>query len=146
MILDPRAWARLGRALLAARQARDLTQQQVADLAGVSSRSVADAEAGTVPKSRMPYTIPKIAAALAWPEGAVEAILDGREWREVSAQRYIDENVIAGIATQAMVRVIDGATAVEIREATQIILDELRKNGVLVETDFVQPETKDPNP
>lgn len=146
MNLDPTAWARLGRALRAARGRRGLTQQELAELANVSARSVADAEAGTVPKARMPYTIGRIAAALDWPAGTIESVLDGQGWSDTSAQAYVDEQVFAGIVTTAVVRAIDGATSVEIREATRIALDELRRKGLLAETDFVQPETNNTNP
>ncbi|KPL29097.1 hypothetical protein JI76_28695 [Streptomyces anulatus] len=148
---DPEAWARLGQALRTAREHRGLTQQGLGEAADVSGRSVRDAEAGVAPKARMPYTLSRIAAALGWPEGAVDAVLDGAAppgdgWRNVPAdQGQIDAERLAGIMTNAMVRATEHATAAEIRAATKIALDELRKQGLIAETDGVQPSTNQAN-
>ncbi|MFI1524982.1 helix-turn-helix domain-containing protein [Streptomyces griseus] len=147
---DPEAWARLGQALRTAREHRGLTQQELGAAADVSGRSVRDAEAGAVPKARMPYTIARIAAALGWPEGAIDAVLDGaappgEEWRDVSVQQQVDEERMDGIMTSAMVRAVEHATAAEIRAATRIALDEMRKQGLIRETDGVQPSTNQAN-
>ncbi|MEU3976847.1 helix-turn-helix domain-containing protein [Streptomyces bacillaris] len=148
---DPQSWARLGHALRASREHRGLTQPDLAALAGVSARSVQDAEGGTVPKRRMPYTIGRIAAALGWPEGAVDAVLGGAAppgdgWRTTPVeQAQIDAEALAGIMTAAMVRATEHATAAEIRAATRIALDELRRQGYLPETDGVQPSTNPEN-
>jgi transcriptional regulator with XRE-family HTH domain len=133
---DPKTWARLGRAIRDARQRRKLTQQQLADLAGVSSRSVQDAEAGTVPKARMPISLGPIAAALGWPEGTIDTILSGgmppgEEWRDVTVQQQIDEDVLSGIITTAMVRATENTSSAEIRAAIKIALDELRRHGYI---------------
>ncbi|MBK3546448.1 helix-turn-helix transcriptional regulator [Streptomyces sp. MBT60] len=148
---DPEAWARLGHALRAAREVHGLTQVDLANLAGVSSRSVQDAEAGTVPKKRMPYTLSPIAAALDWPEGAIDDVLDGAappgdEWRDVPVEQgQIDAEQLAGIMTHAMVRATEHATAAEIRAAVSAALDEMRKQGLIRETDGVQPSTNQAN-
>lgn len=147
---DPQSWARLGQALRTAREARSLTQAELGELAGVSSRSVQEAEGGTVPKKRMPYTIARIAAALGWPEGAIDAVLDGAAppgegWRDVSVQQQVDEERMDGIMTNAMVRAMEHATAAEIRAATRIALDEMRRQGLIRETDGVQPSTNRAN-
>lgn len=132
---DPKAWARLGQALAHARQAQSLSQDEVAERASVSTASVQSAEAGKVPKSRMPYTVPAIAAALGWPDGAVDAVLNGEEppggWKDVSVQFVIDEEQFEAILTNAMVRATDNVTSAEIRAATKIALDELRRQGLL---------------
>lgn len=70
-------WARLGRALRADRHHLGLSQQELGEQAGTSGRSVQEAEAGKVPKARMPYTVPAIARTLGWPAGKVEEILNG---------------------------------------------------------------------
>lgn len=132
---DPHAWARLGRALRSARQHRGLTQQELGELAGTSGRSVQDAEAGTVPKARMPSTIGRIASALGWPEGAVDAVLEGaappgEEWRDVPVQADVEERY-ESILTNAMVRAMEGTPAAEIKKATRIALDEFRRQGLL---------------
>lgn len=147
---DPEAWARLGHALRTTREHRGLTQQEVAGRAGVSARSVRDAEVGAVPKARMPYTIGRIAAALDWPEGHIDAVLAGAgppgdSWQDVPVQAQVDEETVTGIITSAMVRATDNATPAEIREATRLALDALRRHGVISETDGVQPSAKRTN-
>ncbi|MFI1889883.1 helix-turn-helix domain-containing protein [Streptomyces jumonjinensis] len=142
---DPKAWARLGKALAAARTAQGLIQSSLAERAGVSLGSVQSAESGTVPKARMPYTIGAIAAALGWPNDAVGIILDGgappEGWTDAPApQGAIKAERVETILTAAMVRATSTSTAAEIRAATKIALDALRKEGLLFETDDMQPE------
>lgn len=146
MTRDPAAWARLGRALRAARGHRGLTLAKLGEVAGVSARAVQDAEAGTVPKARMPPSIGKIAAALGWPEGGVDAVLEdagapaGDSWQDVPARQHLAGGAVEGILTSAMVRAMTDTPAAEIRAAAQIALDELRRQGFIAETDGAQPE------
>ncbi|MFE9363725.1 helix-turn-helix domain-containing protein [Streptomyces sp. NPDC006978] len=147
---DPQSWARLGRALRTAREHRGLTQQELGELAGTSARSVQEAEGGAVPKSRMPYTIGRIASALGWPEGGVDAVLEGEappgdSWQDVPVQPRPDEAQWAGIMTNAMVRAMKDTPSGEIRKATELALDELRRQGYLPETDCVQPSPDSAN-
>jgi transcriptional regulator with XRE-family HTH domain len=148
---DPQAWARLGRALRTAREQRRLSQDELADLAGVSTGSVQSLESGTVPKARVPITLSPVAQALGWPAGAAAAVLEGEappdsEWRDAPvAQHQLNEEQVAGIMTNAMVRATEHATAAEIRAATKIALDELRRQGLLSETNSVQPSTNPAN-
>lgn len=147
---DPHAWARLGHALRIAREHAGHSQDELAALADVSTASVQSAEAGTVPKSRMPFTLGPIARALGWPQGAVDAVLAGAEppgstWQDVPVQRLLDEETASGILTNAMVRATEHTTSAEIRAATKIALDELRRHGYLAETDGVQPSTNGAN-
>lgn len=132
---DPAAWARLGQAIAQARRAQGLSQGELADRANVSIGSVQSAEAGNVPKARMPYTVPAIAKAVGWPQGAVEAVLGGAEpptgWRDVPAQQYVDAEAIESGMTNAMVRASDGATAAEIKAAVKAGMDELRRQGLI---------------
>ncbi|MFF9279576.1 helix-turn-helix domain-containing protein [Streptomyces griseosporeus] len=141
MSRDPEAWARLGRALRESRERQGLSQAELATRADVSTKSVQDAEAGKVPKSRMPYTLARIAAALGWPAGAVDSVLDGGEppggWQNVRVE--IEEDQVGSIIANAMVRATENTTSAEIRNATKIALDELRRRGYLRETNATQP-------
>lgn len=127
------AWARFGRALREARLREGLTQEQLAGEAGVSTKSVQDAEGGKVPKARMPYTLTAIAKTLGWPVGSVDAVLGGAPppggWQDVSVP--VDEETVVGILTSAIVRATDNVTAAEIRNATQLAIDELRRRGII---------------
>ncbi|MFG2873335.1 helix-turn-helix domain-containing protein [Streptomyces sp. NPDC048338] len=131
---DPGAWARLGHALRAAREHRGLTQAELGALADVSARSVQDAEAGTVPKARMPYTLGRIASALEWPPGSIEDVLGGGGvpggWAETSVQKQVDEERLGQILTSSMVHNI-AATTEEIANATAAALDALRREGLI---------------
>jgi transcriptional regulator with XRE-family HTH domain len=138
---SPEAWARLGRAIREARERAGLTQKELASAAGASVPPLRDAETGVVPKARMPYTLAKVAGALGWPPGTVEVVLDGGDppggWQSTPVQLPAD--LVDGIMTRAMVRATNHTTSAEIREAVKIALDELRRHGVLSETDGVQP-------
>jgi transcriptional regulator with XRE-family HTH domain len=141
---DPQAWKRLGQALKRAREARGLSQGELAERADVSKASVHSAESGAVPKLRMPYTLGPIATALGWPAAAVEAVLDGGAppvgaWVDMDVQGRISAVEAEGIVSSAMVRAADSATGAEIRVATAIVVDELRRRGVISETDGAQP-------
>ncbi|WP_226967102.1 helix-turn-helix domain-containing protein [Streptomyces phaeolivaceus] len=132
---DPEVWRRLGRALREARERRGWSQEELAAEAGVSKGAVQGAEAGRVPKTRMPQTLAPIARALGWPAGSVERVIAGGEppggWHDVRAE--IADEEVAAIMTNAMVRSIDGATGVEIRQATESALAELRRRGFLAD-------------
>ncbi|MDF2708137.1 MAG: hypothetical protein K0R62_3789 [Nonomuraea muscovyensis] len=132
---DPEAWARLGQALANTRQAQKLRQEDVADKAGVSLKSVQSAEGGAVPKARMPYTVPAIARAIGWPDGAVDIVLDGGAppggWRDVPVQEQVDTERLEADLTHAYVRSSDSATGAEIKAATKAALDVLRQHGLI---------------
>lgn len=133
---DPDAWVRLGRALREARERKGLSQGEVAKLASVAIKSVQSAEAGTVPKSRMPQSLAPIAQAVGWPAGSVASVLAGGEppggW--LTVQIDLEDDQIRSIIANAMVRATSAATAEEIRNATQIAVDDLRRIGALRET------------
>ena len=139
---DPEAWARLGRAVRLAREAKGLTQEQLGGRAGVSGRIVQSVEAGSVPRRRMPYTLTPIARELGWPVGTVDEILAGGAapgWRDVEVRPQVDAAAVESAISSAMVRATDNATAAEIRRAVDLALDELRRAGVVPETDGAQP-------
>ena len=132
---DPHAWARLGQAFAVARKAQGLSQGALAELAGVSLGSVQNAEAGAMPKARMPQSIYPIAKALGWPDGAVDDVLDGGAppggWSDVSVQKQVDEARLEADLTHANVRVLGGASGAEIEAATKAALDVLRQHGLI---------------
>jgi transcriptional regulator with XRE-family HTH domain len=140
---DPHAWARLGQAIQQTRLAQRLSQSQLAERAEVSLASVQNAEAGKPPRGRMPYTLPPIVAALGWPAGSIDTILDGGDppsgWGDVPARPHLDPDLVESVITNAMVRATHGTTSTEIREAVKIAVDALRDAGVLYETDGAQP-------
>lgn len=133
MIKDPEAWKRLGAAVRNARLRQGLSQKVLAQQAGVSVPAVQAVEAGTVPKSRMPQTLPRITAALDWPAGMEDRILAGEAepGAETSVQHIVDERRVGGIITHAIIHHMDGATAAEIRAATEAALEALRKEGLI---------------
>lgn len=69
-------WPRLATAIRAAREARGLTQEALAALAGVAEGSVQNLESGK-PRNRMPQTLSKIEPYLGWDAGSGRLILDG---------------------------------------------------------------------
>lgn len=69
-------WARLATAIRAAREARGLTQEALAALAGVAEGSVQNLESGK-PRNRMPQTLSKIEPHLGWGTGSGRLVLDG---------------------------------------------------------------------
>lgn len=71
-------WAALATAIRAAREARGLTQEALADLAGVAEGSIQNIESGK-PRNRMPQTLAKIEPHLGWAPGSGRVILDGGE-------------------------------------------------------------------
>lgn len=128
---DPTAWRRLGRALRESRERLGLSQRDLAIQAGVSTGAVQSAEAGTVPKSRMPQTLAPIARALGWPAGGVDAVLVGGEppggWQDVPVEMNDEE--LGAIVTNAMVRATSNTTSTEIRNAAEIVITELKRRG-----------------
>ena len=71
-------WDRLGDAIKAAREARDLRQIDLAERAGISESSVQNLESGE-PRSRTPKTLAKVEPHLGWKPGTGIAILRGKE-------------------------------------------------------------------
>lgn len=69
-------WSKLAEAVRVAREARGLTQKDLADLAGISESSVQNLEKG-YSRSRIPPSIAKIEPVLGWAEGSGMAILRG---------------------------------------------------------------------
>lgn len=85
MARDAQAWKRLGNAIRADRERQGITRDELAarSLArGVSltGRSIYTLEAGVAPKRRdKPPSLEPAVAALGWPRGAADRILDGED-------------------------------------------------------------------
>lgn len=73
-------WAALATAIRAAREARGLTQEALADLAGIHEGSVQNLESGKA-RTRIPPSLTKVEPHLGWETGSGRAILDGGEPR-----------------------------------------------------------------
>lgn len=132
---DPKVWARLGQAFAAARKTQGLTQDELAERAGVSIGSVQRTEAGSVPKARIPITLHPIAKALGWPDDAVDNVLEGGDppetWKDVSVQHHVSAERLEEIIGSAMLRTLDSASPAEIRAATAAALDAFRREGLI---------------
>jgi transcriptional regulator with XRE-family HTH domain len=135
MIRDPEGWARLGQAFATARKTQGLTQEELARQSGVSLGSVQNAEAGQVPKARMPQSLYPIAKALGWPDGFIDDILRGGAppggWSDVSVQKQVSEQQLKVELSHAIVRAAGTATGTEIEAATKAALDVLRQHGLI---------------
>lgn len=87
-----RDWQRLADSIEAAREARGMTQVQLAEAASVSESTIQNLESGK-DRSRLPHSLPKIERALGWKEGSGRVILDGG-----SPAQAIDQNATEDIA------------------------------------------------
>lgn len=131
---DPEVWARIGRAIASKRAAEGLRQEDLAARAGVSHRSVQNAESGAAPKARFPQSLYPIAKALGFPDTWIDDVLagaDAGEWRDVDVQSVVDEERLEADITNAFVRASDKATGPEIREGVKAALDVLRQHGLI---------------
>lgn len=135
MIRDPHAWARLGKAIATKRAAANMRQEDLALAAGVSHRSVQNAELGEPPKARMPQTLYPIVRALGLPDTWIDDVLAGADpsgaWRDVDVQDVVDEERLESDLTNAYVRASEHATAAEIKAATKAALDVLRQHRLI---------------
>ncbi|WP_425829347.1 helix-turn-helix transcriptional regulator [Streptomyces fractus] len=73
---DPAAWQRLSEMIRAHRGRKGWSQAELAQHAGISTKSALTAESGK-PPTRMPPSLDRIARALGWADGSVNAILEG---------------------------------------------------------------------
>lgn len=70
------AWRQLADEIRAARDARGLTQAELAQEAGVGLRTLQDLEAG-ITRGRMPRLLPRIERSLGWRPGSARLVLEG---------------------------------------------------------------------
>ncbi|MFB7858964.1 helix-turn-helix domain-containing protein [Rhodococcus qingshengii] len=69
----------LGSALRQSRITARLTQQELANMAGVSRATICNLETGRVPSARIPHTLREVTDALHWPPAKALRILRGQE-------------------------------------------------------------------
>lgn len=118
-------WGRLATAIRKAREARGLTQPELAIRADVSEGSVQNLEGGK-PRTRMPQTLAKIEPHLGWAAGSGRIILDGGDPAPVSD-------------TTADSRVDTDADADRLRRKYSLrIMDELVSDDPLVDSAVIQ--------
>ena len=72
-------WPRLAAAIKAAREARGMTQVELADAAGVVETTVQNLEDENRTYARTPPSLKHIERALGWAPGSVTAVLEGGE-------------------------------------------------------------------
>lgn len=70
-------WDRLARAIRERRQVLGLTQQQLADAAGVTRTTIKNLEGARKPTKRPPASLPAVEQALGWALGSARAVLAG---------------------------------------------------------------------
>lgn len=88
-------WAKLGAAIRAAREARGLSQVDLAERAGISEGSVQNLEKGE-PRSRMPQSLAKVEPHIGWAAGSGLAILRGGEPTPAPVTHEASANLSAG--------------------------------------------------
>ena len=113
-------WAELAAAIRSAREARGLSQVDLAELAGVSEGSVQNLESGK-PRNRMPQTLAKIEPHLGWVAGSGRAILNGGEPTP-------DEDVTTTAPAEGKLR----------RKLPLRIVDELESDDPLLDSTVIQ--------
>jgi transcriptional regulator with XRE-family HTH domain len=85
MTRDPTAWTRLGRAIRGDRERQGLSRDELAARViarggQITARTIGSLERGVAPKARdKPPSLEPTVAALGWPRGAADRILDGEE-------------------------------------------------------------------
>jgi transcriptional regulator with XRE-family HTH domain len=72
-------WDRLAGAIRKRRQVLGMTQQQLADAAGVARTTIKNLEGARQPAARPPASLPAVENALGWTLGSARAILGGGE-------------------------------------------------------------------
>lgn len=70
-------WDRLAGAIRERRQALGMTQQQLADAAGVTRTTIKNLEGARQPAKRLPLSVAPVEQALGWAPGSARIVLDG---------------------------------------------------------------------
>ncbi|WP_455567384.1 helix-turn-helix domain-containing protein [Streptomyces anandii] len=73
---SPEDWARLGVAIRSSREGHGFSRKKLAELSGISEKSIQLIEEGRVP-SRWPKSLDVLERPLGWPNGSMHRVLDG---------------------------------------------------------------------
>lgn len=109
-----------------------MTQEELAEAAGVSRASVQNIEQGRAFKRATP-SLRAIAKALSWPYDRVAAVVEGRpETPDADPQAPsggVPADEFTDVVASAMVAVADTMTASEIRDVSRRVTEELKRRG-----------------
>jgi transcriptional regulator with XRE-family HTH domain len=90
------------------REAAGLSRRALAEIAGVSEKSIQVAEEGRVPRGRMPQSLPAIERALGWMSGSHLNILKNEAWLRIApaedGEVGLEESAPKGAAKVSAVR------------------------------------------
>lgn len=116
-------WSRLAAAIRSAREARGLTQDGLAQLAGVAENSVQNLEDADRRPTRMPPSLAKVEPHLGWAAGSGQAILRGGE----ATPAPIEESAA------------ERRTADRLRDKLPLrVVDELESDDALIDSQVIQ--------
>jgi transcriptional regulator with XRE-family HTH domain len=127
-----RDWAKLAGAIRAAREARGLTQIDLAEKAGVSEGTIQNLESNE-PRRRIPPSLAKVEPHLGWAAGSGLAVLEG------------GEPTLVPVVHEASATLKAARSADKIRDDLPLrIVDELESDGPLLDSAVIRlPGTGD---
>src|SRR5436190_1332600 len=130
-----RDWVRLGQAVRTAREARGMTQGELADAIGQWTSTIQYLESGRYGRgfSRMPGSAARVAEYFGWPDGATHALLDGEEVDLTPVEEAVEEER-EGTAPEGGNGARDsGLTSATRGSLPWRIVDELTDQGELID-------------
>lgn len=146
---DPKVWEKLGGAIRSDRERQGLTREDLVELLrkrgfSVTTRTIANLEAGIPPRRRpKPPSLEPTVAALGWPAGKVNLILEGHDPEEIpdvatpAVERHHDglfaDPMVRAVwesdlPREARVQRIRDLLEADLRRAIETEDDELRRN------------------
>lgn len=130
---DDDPWMALARDVIARRNQMHMTQQELADRAGVHLNTIVRIEAG-VPSSRRAPSWPRIEHGLGWPPGDIPRRVDMNA-RRAGYLIEVPEQEAAARADdavhKALVATLPGATIEQVLKIQARAIKELRQAGIL---------------
>lgn len=128
-------WDRLAGAIRERRQALGMTQQQLADAAGVTRTTIKNLEGARQPTKRLPSSIAAVEQVLGWAPGSARIVLDGGE--PIAVTQPAEQQQPRDALTSLPASVQDALTGGEIY-ATEIH-DLSQEGGITIITVAVRP-------